>query len=65
VERRELDAVAVDFADVEVIPHFGNVFRRNMVCCAPDAFGGSVLLAVSLFGAGFAWDGERVAHVVC
>jgi hypothetical protein len=37
VERRELDAVAVDFADVEVGAHCGDVLSGDVVSGAPDA----------------------------
>jgi hypothetical protein len=43
VEGRELDGVAVYFADVEVGPDGGDVLRRNVVCGAPDLFSGFVL----------------------
>ena len=43
VEGRELDAVAVDFADVEIFADFGDVLRGDVVCGAPDALGGFVL----------------------
>jgi hypothetical protein len=32
-----LDRVAVDFADVEVFFHFGDVLGWDPVCCAPDS----------------------------
>jgi hypothetical protein len=37
VEGRVLDAVAVDFADVEVFFHFGDVAGGDAVGCAPDS----------------------------
>jgi hypothetical protein len=37
VEGRVLDAVAVDFADVEVLFHFGDVLGGDAVGCAPDS----------------------------
>jgi hypothetical protein len=44
MEGRELDGVAVYFADVEVGADVGNVSGRNVVCGAPDAFGGFMLM---------------------
>jgi hypothetical protein len=45
LEGRVLDAVPVDFADVQVFFHFGDVLRGNAVGCAPDSGrGGGVLL---------------------
>lgn len=38
MERRELDAVPVDLADVEVLADFGDVRGRDVVGSAPDAF---------------------------
>ena len=44
VEGRVLDRVAVDFADVEVFFHFGDVAGWDPVGCAPDSGGrGSML----------------------
>ena len=37
VEGRVLDAVAVDFADVEVLFYFGDVAGGDAVGCAPDS----------------------------
>jgi hypothetical protein len=39
VEGRELDAVAVYFADVEIFTYGGDVSRGDVVCGAPDTFG--------------------------
>lgn len=44
MERCELDAVAVDLADVEVFSDFLDVGGRDVVCCAPDFGGGDVVL---------------------
>jgi hypothetical protein len=44
VEGRELYAVPVNFADVEVLPHFWDTGSGDVVCSAPDALGGFVLL---------------------
>jgi hypothetical protein len=43
VERRELDAVPVDLADVEVLAHLGDVRGGDVVCGAPDALAGGVM----------------------
>jgi hypothetical protein len=44
VEGRVLDGVAIDFADVEVFFHFGDVAGWDAVGCAPDSGGcGGVL----------------------
>lgn len=43
MEGSELDAVAVDFADVQVLANFGDVGGGDVVCGAPDAFGGVML----------------------
>jgi hypothetical protein len=44
VEGRVLDAVAVDFTDVEVFFHFGDVAGRDAVGCAPDSGWGCGML---------------------
>jgi hypothetical protein len=45
LEGRVLDAVPVDFADVQVFLHFGDVLGGNAVGCAPDSgWGRGVLL---------------------
>jgi hypothetical protein len=44
MEGRELDGVAVYFADVKVGADVGNVSGRNVVCGAPDAFGRFMLM---------------------
>jgi hypothetical protein len=46
VEIGELDAVAVDLAQVEVLAHFGYVLLRDVVCGAPDALVGEGLVVV-------------------
>ena len=38
VEGRVLDGIAVDFADVEVFFHFGDVDGWDTVGCAPDSW---------------------------
>lgn len=43
MERRELDAVPVDLADVEVRAHFGDFGGGDVVCGTPDALGRFVL----------------------
>jgi hypothetical protein len=43
MERRELNAVPIDLADIEVCADRGDVGRRDVVCGAPDAFGRGVL----------------------
>jgi hypothetical protein len=43
MEGRELDGVAVYFADVEILAHGGDVLRWNVVGGAPDLFGGFML----------------------
>jgi hypothetical protein len=44
MEGRELDGVAVYFADVEVGADVGDVLGWDVVCGAPDAFGGFMLM---------------------
>lgn len=71
LERRELDAVPVYFADVEVGADLGDVRRGDVVGGAPDALGGFVL-GLSVCGCwlgkarevGVERERER-AHVVC
>jgi hypothetical protein len=48
MKRGELDAVPVDLADVEVCADGGDVCGGDVVCGAPDAFGGGVLCMISL-----------------
>lgn len=43
MEGRELYAVPVDLADVEVFADFGDFGAWDVVCRAPDALGGRVL----------------------
>ena len=43
MEGRVLDAVPVYLADVEVGAYFGDFGGGDVVCGAPDAFGGFVL----------------------
>lgn len=50
MEGRELDAVAVDFADVEILADFRDVLRGDVVCGAPDALRGFVLYGVRKYG---------------
>jgi hypothetical protein len=45
VEGRELYAVAVDLADIEVFSHFSDVGSWDVVCGAPDARSGFVGVA--------------------
>ena len=69
VEGRVLDAVAVDFADVEVLFYFGDVAGGDAVGCAPDSgWGCGVLLKVMVLVRmnvflGGRW--EMVLRVVC
>lgn len=43
VKRRELYAVPIDLADVEVLPDFRDLRSGDVVCGTPDALGGFVL----------------------
>ena len=52
MERSELDAVAVDLADVEVLAHLFYMRGGNMVCSAPHAPGGFMLDFAIRFMAG-------------
>lgn len=62
VEGRELDAVPVDLADVEVLSDFCDFGGGDVVCGAPDALCGLVLrLCVRLR---VAMISSRGAHVV-
>lgn len=44
VKRRVLDAVPIDLADIEIVADLGGVRSRDVVCCAPDLFGGGAVL---------------------
>lgn len=44
MEGRELYAIPVDFAEIEVLAHFWDTGGGDVVCSAPDALGGFVLL---------------------
>jgi len=57
---RKLDTIPVDLADVEVLADGGDVGGGDVVCGAPDAFCGGVL--VLLLGLEMRWlrgDGSR------
>ena len=64
LERRELDAVPVDLADVEVLAHFGDLGGGDVVCGAPDALGGLVLGGSVMGGGEGRGCAEWEAHVV-
>ena len=72
VEGCVLDAVAVDFADVEVFFHFGYVARWDPVGCAPDSGrGGRVLvllekvISIRAESRPFKCGRNGVAYMVC
>jgi hypothetical protein len=58
VEGRELDGVAVYFADVEVGADGGDVLRRNVVGGAPDLFSGFMLARCQMLKVGMDAIGE-------
>jgi hypothetical protein len=65
LEGRELDAVPVDLADVEVRAYLGHFGRRDVVCGAPDALGRFVLGCVSdNHMQSWLGGGQSGAHVV-
>lgn len=64
LEGCELDAVPVDLADVEVLAHFGDLGRGDVVCGAPDAFSGFVLGGSAMGGGGAGWEGGRLTWSV-
>lgn len=64
MEGRELNGVAVYFADVEVGADGGDVLGGDVVGGAPDAFGGFVLCDECLVPllCSWGWDEEAVAN---
>ena len=60
MEGRELYAVAIDFADVEILSNFRYLGGWNVVCSAPDALSGLMLLRVRSY---FKEAGQRMYMV--